>query len=375
MTTAVSATPPLVMKVFEPFRTQWSPSRTAVVVVPPASEPALFSVSPQQPDLLALGQGREVLLLLRLAAGEEDVAGAEAVVGGDREGHARVHPRQLLHDDRVVEGRRGPSPPYSAGQRDPHEAQLAELREDLARELLLLVPLARVGAKLRLGELADRLLEEPLLLAQAEVQERTSSDRGPRAAAETMIARLAGAVSAVEATNRLVASRMLLCVARSRSFACSDRWAWSWPTGSTSSGVFPRAPRSGPWRREPGQDRGHESSGRTRRGAPSAEGEGVPGLRPPLPRFPPPHQRRARGRGPEVLRPRRRRLGGDPGVHRERRREGALRPRGGSTITQQLAKNLFFTTRKSARRASCGSWSSPTGSRRISARAESSSSI
>ena len=49
ITTAVSAMRPLVMNVFEPFSTQSGPSRTAVVRVPPASEPAPLSVSPQHP--------------------------------------------------------------------------------------------------------------------------------------------------------------------------------------------------------------------------------------------------------------------------------------------------------------------------------------
>ena len=37
------------MKVLDPFSTQQSAPRVAVVLVPPASEPALFSVRPQQP--------------------------------------------------------------------------------------------------------------------------------------------------------------------------------------------------------------------------------------------------------------------------------------------------------------------------------------
>ena len=57
MTTAVSAMRPLVMNVFEPFSTQQSPSRTAVVRVPPASEPALFSVRPQQPTFSPRASG------------------------------------------------------------------------------------------------------------------------------------------------------------------------------------------------------------------------------------------------------------------------------------------------------------------------------
>ena len=57
MTTAVSARRPLVMNVFDPLSTHSAPSRTAVVLVPPASEPALFSVSPQQPTLSPLASG------------------------------------------------------------------------------------------------------------------------------------------------------------------------------------------------------------------------------------------------------------------------------------------------------------------------------
>src|SRR5262252_5168886 len=46
MRTATPATDAFVMKFLEPFRTQPSPSRTAVVFVPPESEPASASVSP-----------------------------------------------------------------------------------------------------------------------------------------------------------------------------------------------------------------------------------------------------------------------------------------------------------------------------------------
>ena len=103
MTTAMSARRPLVMKVLEPFSTQQSPSRTAVVLVPPASEPALFSVRPQQPSFSPRASGHQELLLLLLGAGQEDVARAEAVVRGHGEGHPGVRARQLLHHDRVVE--------------------------------------------------------------------------------------------------------------------------------------------------------------------------------------------------------------------------------------------------------------------------------
>src|SRR5439155_21697378 len=57
-----------------------------------------------------------------------------------------------------------------------HQAQLAQLGEDLAGELLLLVPLARVRGQLRLRELADGLLQELLFLAEAEVQRKEPPD-------------------------------------------------------------------------------------------------------------------------------------------------------------------------------------------------------
>ena len=68
-----------------------------------------------------------------------------------------------------------PAPPYSGGPHHAHEAHLAELGEDLARELLALVPLARVRAQLALRELSDRFLEELLLLAEAEIQRQLLS--------------------------------------------------------------------------------------------------------------------------------------------------------------------------------------------------------
>ena len=97
----------------------------------------------------------------------------EAVVGGHGQGHAGVDARELLHHDRVVQGGH-PGAAVFRGPDHAHEAELAELREDLARELLLLVPFARVRTDLRLRELPDGLLEELLLLGKAEVQSEAS---------------------------------------------------------------------------------------------------------------------------------------------------------------------------------------------------------
>ena len=48
-TTATSASEPLVIHIFEPFRTQPSPDRFARVRIPAGLEPASGSVSPKQP--------------------------------------------------------------------------------------------------------------------------------------------------------------------------------------------------------------------------------------------------------------------------------------------------------------------------------------
>jgi hypothetical protein len=49
VTSPVMSVPELVMKAFDPLMTHSSPSRTAVVRVPPASEPPPGSVRPKAP--------------------------------------------------------------------------------------------------------------------------------------------------------------------------------------------------------------------------------------------------------------------------------------------------------------------------------------
>jgi len=56
-TTITSPTDPWVVKVFEPLSTHAAPSRRAVVLVPPASEPAVGSVRLQPPILRPLASG------------------------------------------------------------------------------------------------------------------------------------------------------------------------------------------------------------------------------------------------------------------------------------------------------------------------------
>ena len=55
------------------------------------------------------------------------------------------------------------------GDRGAEEPELAHPREDLAVDLALLVPLADVGQDLGLGEGADALADEPVLVGEGEV--------------------------------------------------------------------------------------------------------------------------------------------------------------------------------------------------------------
>ena len=169
ITTAVSATRPLVMNVFDPLSTQESPSRTAVALVPPASEPALFSVRPQQPTFSPLARGVRNLFFCSSVPARK-MWPEERLWWAARERATPASTRESSSMTMAQSRVERPEPPYSGRPADPHEPQLRELAEDLAREVLLLVPFPRVGPDLRLREVADGLPQELLLLAQLEIQ-------------------------------------------------------------------------------------------------------------------------------------------------------------------------------------------------------------
>ena len=89
-------------------------------------------------DLLALGQGDQILFLLLLIAEGVDGPGAQRGVGGEDDACAAVHPGQLFHGDGVAQG----VAPHAAvfhGEGDAHPAQLAQLFHGLGGELVVLV--------------------------------------------------------------------------------------------------------------------------------------------------------------------------------------------------------------------------------------------
>ena len=62
-----------------------------------------------------------------------------------------------------------PAPPYVFGHLDARQAQRGELRPQIERKRLRLVPLHDVRPDLGLGELADGAAQELLLARRAEV--------------------------------------------------------------------------------------------------------------------------------------------------------------------------------------------------------------
>ena len=125
--------PELVMNCFAPSITHSPSSSRARVRVLPASEPASGSVSPKAASLRPGAQLRQPLVLLLRAAPEVDRHRPQRRVGGERDADRGVDPRQLLDRERVGE-RVGAAAAVLLGERDPHQAQLAHLGDDLVRE-------------------------------------------------------------------------------------------------------------------------------------------------------------------------------------------------------------------------------------------------
>ena len=104
---------------------------------------------------------------------------------GDGDADAGVGARELLeHEDVRDEVRSGAA--ELLGDADAHQAELAELREELAGEAVLAVPLGCVRRDLGLRDLAGERLDLALLVGEGEVHdgvyEQPSAQRAAGAA-------------------------------------------------------------------------------------------------------------------------------------------------------------------------------------------------
>ena len=89
-------------------------------------------------DLLPLGQGDQVFLLLRLGAKSEDGPGTQGHMGRQDDPRPAVNPGQFLHGDGIAENVQAGAA-VLLGIGDAHEAHLPQLTDRILRELVLLV--------------------------------------------------------------------------------------------------------------------------------------------------------------------------------------------------------------------------------------------
>ena len=122
----------------------------------------------ERADELAARERRHEARLLLVGAEREDRQRRGARVHGDGDADAGVRARQLLeHEDVGEEVRAGAA--VLLGHAHAHEPELGELREDVAREAVLAVPLGRVRLDPLAREVAGERLDLALLRAQLEV--------------------------------------------------------------------------------------------------------------------------------------------------------------------------------------------------------------
>ena len=105
-------------------------------------------------DLLAPGQGNQILALLLLRPVGEDRPGAQGHVGGQDDARACVHPGQFFHGDGVAEHVQSRAPVFRRVG-NAHQAHLPQLLDRLVRELVALVQGKCDGLDLALRKRAE----------------------------------------------------------------------------------------------------------------------------------------------------------------------------------------------------------------------------
>ena len=95
-----------------------------------------------------------------------------ARVDGDGDTDAGIGARELLQHEHVGDEVRSGAAEL-LGDADAHQAELAQLREELAGEAVLAVPLGCVRRDLRLRDLTGERLDLALLVGEREVHGRS----------------------------------------------------------------------------------------------------------------------------------------------------------------------------------------------------------
>ena len=131
---------------------------------------------PEGAELAPRAEVGQQLALLLLGAEQVDRLRAERGVRGHRDRDRGVDPGQLLDRERVGERVAAPAA-VLLGERDPHQAELAHLRDQLVGERLRAVELLGDGRDLVAGEVADGVAQQPLLVGELEVHAAAQTTR------------------------------------------------------------------------------------------------------------------------------------------------------------------------------------------------------
>ncbi|MEJ7569705.1 MAG: hypothetical protein WKF41_15755 [Gaiellaceae bacterium] len=173
--------------------------------IEPGSEPASGSVSPKQPIASPVHRGQPALFLL-LGTPPPDREHRERALDGDRAADARVARFELQAGETVGDCARAGE--AVAVEVHPEEAELAELRDQLAREDALLEPVADLGQHAFADELADGVANRPLLVVEECVEtEEVQRVEGGLRAGDSHPAILEKGDLCVESTQALRPSR------------------------------------------------------------------------------------------------------------------------------------------------------------------------
>src|SRR5581483_342022 len=122
----------------------------------------------ERTEVLAACERRHEARLLLVGAEREQRQRGRARVHRNRDADACVRARELLEDEHVRQ-EVGAGAAVLLRHARPHEAELRELTEELAREATLAVPLGGMRLDLVAGELPGELLDLLLLRAELEI--------------------------------------------------------------------------------------------------------------------------------------------------------------------------------------------------------------
>ena len=123
---------------------------------------------PERAEPFAGAQLRHQFALLLLRAEHVNRLRAQRGMRAQRDRDRRVHPRELL-DGQCVGERVAAATAVLLRERDAHQVQLAELRDDLIRERLRAVELLGHRRDLALGEFPDRAPDQLMVGGKVEV--------------------------------------------------------------------------------------------------------------------------------------------------------------------------------------------------------------